>query len=80
VRVTLKRMDTSGAKGAAAGGGSGLGLGVLVIWIAGYLGLPISAEVGSVIGGMALSGGAAVGTYGIFGCCRRLLWGRARTA
>ncbi len=59
----------------AAGAGGGVGIGVLVVWLAGYAGLTMTAEVGAIIGGAATSAGAAVATYGLVGIARRILWG-----
>lgn len=60
-------------------GVGGGGIGVLVVWLCGYLGLSISAEVGAVIGGACLGAGAAIGTYGLVGCLRIFLFGRNRS-
>jgi hypothetical protein len=62
--------------GRRVGGSSGLGVGVLIVWLAGYFGLAISAEVATVIGGFVVVLGAAIGSYGIVGCWQRVIWGR----
>lgn len=59
----------------AATAGGGLGLGVLVVWLAGYSGLDMSAEVGAILGGLATGLGAAIATYGLVGIARRILFG-----
>lgn len=73
----MNEQTTAGVR-VGAGGGSGLGLGVLVVWLAGNRGVDMPAEVGTVIGAMAMGGGAAVGAWGIIGCCKRLLYGRGQ--
>ena len=76
----MNETQATAVKG-ATGGGGGLGIGVLIVWLLGHFGVQdITAEVGTVIGGLALSGGAAIGTYGIFGCCNKILFGNTTRA
>ena len=58
------------------GGGSGIGLGVLIVWLVGYLGVAMPSEVAAVVGSLTVGAGAAIGSYGVKGCMRRLWNGR----
>lgn len=50
-----------------AGGGAGAGAAVLVVWIAGYLGLSMSAEIGAIVATVAIAAGAEIWSHGIRG-------------
>lgn len=60
---------------AAVGGSGGIGIGVIFVWLAGYFGVEMTAEVGATIGGLAATAGGAIGAYGLVGIARRILWG-----
>ena len=59
------------------GGGSALGLSVLVVWLAGRFGLSLSAEIGTVIGGLTLVIFAAFWAEGITGVVSHLWRGNS---
>ena len=51
-------------------------LAVGVVWLAGHLGVPLSAEAGTVIGGALAVVAAFIGREGILGFWRILLHGK----
>jgi hypothetical protein len=57
---------------AAAGGTGGVGIGVLIVWLVGYLGVEMTAEVGAIVGGLATAAGGAIGAYGLVGIAKRI--------
>ena len=60
---------------AAAAGGT-IAPGVLVVWLLGHFGVDMSAEVGTVIGGLAAAALLFVGREGIRGAFRRVWRGK----
>jgi hypothetical protein len=58
------------------GGGASVGFGVLVVWLCGHFGLNMSAEVGTVIGGLLVAFGSVVAAEGIIGMIKHLFYGR----
>ncbi len=58
-----------------AGSGS-VGFGVVLVWLAGHYGVDMSAEVGTILGGLAAALGGAVASVGIVGIGRTLLYGK----
>lgn len=52
--------------------GSASGLAVLLVWVAGRVGVRLSAEDGAIAAGACASLGAAVGKYGIRGLAARV--------
>jgi amino acid transporter len=55
-----------------------------MVWLLGYLGVAMSAEIGACLGGLALGFGVAVGQHGLFPLVNKIIWGpegsRRRTA
>jgi len=66
-------------KNTATGATGGVGIGVLVVWLVGFAGLEMTAEVGAIIGGLATGAGAAVAAYGLTGIVKRILWGARKS-
>lgn len=51
-------------------------LGILAVWVAGYFGLPLSAEEGAAVAGGASTVALFIGHDGIVGAWRKLLYGK----
>lgn len=61
----------------AAVAGTTTGAGVFVVWLLGYLGVDLSAELGATIAGGAATVLLFVARDGLAGAWRRLLYGTA---
>ena len=68
--VNIGRMDTSNLTAQQqrhVGGGTALAISVFVVWLCGNMGLNLSAEMGTLIGGLMVAAAAAIWTQGIRG-------------
>lgn len=63
---------TTGHPNAAAAGGSTIPA-VLIVWLAGYFGLDLSAEAGALVAGGIIATALFVGRRGIVGVAR-IVW------
>lgn len=69
-------MSTSDPNAVVAGGTTGVG--VLVVWLLGYFGVDISAEVGAAIAGGAATVLLVIGRRGIKGTLQRIWSGSGK--
>ena len=58
------------------GGTSGVAFGVLCVWLAGYFGVKMSAEVGAVVGSIFFTVGVCIWEMGFIGVGKALIKGR----
>ena len=58
------------------GGTSGVAFGVLCVWLAGYFGVKMSAEVGAVVGSIFFTVGVCIWEMGFIGVFKALIKGR----
>lgn len=59
----------------AAGGSAGTGGSILIVWLLGYAGVDISAEIGAAIGAASAAAGAFLWHHGIVGAFRQIVHG-----
>jgi hypothetical protein len=69
-------MSTNDPNAAVAGGPNGAG--VLVVWLLGYFGVALSAEVGAAIAGGAATVLLVIGRRGIKGTLQRVWRGAGK--
>jgi hypothetical protein len=69
-------MSTNDPNAAVAGGTTGAG--VLVVWLLGYFGVALSAEVGAAIAGGAATVLLVIGRRGIKGTLQRVWRGAGK--
>lgn len=75
----MKALQPIRANPNAATAGTSTGVGVLVVWLLGYLGVDISAEVGVLIAGALTTFVLAFARYGLLGLWARFLRGDAHS-